>query len=105
MNKLADFVMSEAIEIYDERLKSLLRPDATLQKLTDGAVHGEGPVYFDEDDSVQIYAPDGTRLGKIPVPETCTNLTFGGKKRDRNCHDFTEAQALSSFSSFESLSE
>ena len=44
--------MTEGIEIYDDRLKDLLHPDATLQKLTDGAVHGEGPVYFHEDDSV-----------------------------------------------------
>ena len=26
--------MPEGIEIYDDRLKELLRPDATLQKLT-----------------------------------------------------------------------
>lgn len=44
--------MSEAIEIYDDRLKNLLLPDSKLQKLADGAVHGEGPVYFHEDDSV-----------------------------------------------------
>ena len=44
--------MSQSIEIYDDRLKKLLHPDASLQKLTDGAVHGEGPVYFHEDDSV-----------------------------------------------------
>ena len=44
--------MSEGIEIYDDRLKDLLHPDASLQKLTGGAVHGEGPVYFHEDDSV-----------------------------------------------------
>ncbi len=44
--------MSEAIEIYDDRLKNLLLPDSELQKLADGAVHGEGPVYFHEDDSV-----------------------------------------------------
>ena len=44
--------MFEAIEIYDARFKSLLHPNSKLQKLTDGAVHGEGPVYFHEDDSV-----------------------------------------------------
>ena len=44
--------MSEGIEIYDDRFKSLLYPNTKLQKLTDGAVHGEGPVYFHEDDSV-----------------------------------------------------
>ncbi|MGB3655937.1 MAG: hypothetical protein WBA41_32640 [Rivularia sp. (in: cyanobacteria)] len=32
---------------------------------------------------MQIYAPDGTKLGKILVPETCANLTFGGKEGNR----------------------
>lgn len=40
------------IEIYDERMRALIRPDASLEKLTEGAVHSEGPVYFPEDDSV-----------------------------------------------------
>lgn len=40
------------IEIYDERMRALIRPDASLEKLTEGAVHSEGPVYFAEDDSV-----------------------------------------------------
>ena len=44
--------MSQDLKIYDDRLKSLLHPDSKLQKLADGAVHGEGPVYFYEDDSL-----------------------------------------------------
>ncbi|WP_375496308.1 SMP-30/gluconolactonase/LRE family protein [uncultured Nostoc sp.] len=40
-------------------------------------------VFTSSQDSVQIYAPDGTRLGKIIVPETSANLTFGGKESDR----------------------
>lgn len=43
----------------------------------------EGNIFTSSADSVQIYAPDGTRLGKIFVPEICANLTFGGKNRDR----------------------
>ncbi|MEG4107924.1 SMP-30/gluconolactonase/LRE family protein [Microcoleus sp. S13_C5] len=42
-----------------------------------------GNIFTSSQDSVQVYAPDGTRLGKILVPETCANLTFGGVKRDR----------------------
>jgi gluconolactonase len=34
-------------------------------------------------DGVQIFAPDGQRIGQILLPETCANLTFGGKKRNR----------------------
>lgn len=32
---------------------------------------------------VHIFAPDGTLIGKIHLPETCANLCFGGVKRDR----------------------
>ncbi len=29
------------------------------------------------------YAKDGTQIGKIPIPETVANVTFGGLKRNR----------------------
>ena len=32
---------------------------------------------------VECYHPDGTLLGKIPVPEIVANVTFGGPKRNR----------------------
>src|SRR5271165_5577409 len=32
---------------------------------------------------VHIFAPDGTLIGKIHLPETCANLCFGGIKRNR----------------------
>lgn len=52
--------------------------------LPDGLrVDERGNVFTSSQDSVQVYAPDGTRIGKIPVPETVANLTFGGKNRDR----------------------
>jgi gluconolactonase len=41
-----------------------------------------GNLFISSEDSVQIYAPDGTRIGKILVPEKVGNLTFGG--RDSN---------------------
>lgn len=46
-------------------------------------VDEHGNIFTSSEDSVQVYAPDGTRLGKILVPETCANLTFGGQERDR----------------------
>jgi gluconolactonase len=42
-----------------------------------------GNVFTSSEDSVQVYAPDGNRLGKILVPEVCSNLTFGGMKGNR----------------------
>ena len=54
--------MSEAIEIYDDRMRALVRPGASLQKVANGAVHSEGPVYFREDDSVVWSDAHGNRL-------------------------------------------
>lgn len=34
-------------------------------------------------DGVHIFAPDGTRIGMILIPEICGNLCFGGPKRNR----------------------
>ena len=34
-------------------------------------------------DGIHVYAPDGTRIGQILVPESCANLTFVGKHRNR----------------------
>jgi hypothetical protein len=32
---------------------------------------------------VRCYAPNGDLIGNIRIPETCANLCFGGKKRNR----------------------
>lgn len=34
-------------------------------------------------DGVHCYAPDGTLIGKIHLPEACSNLCFGGLKKNR----------------------
>ncbi len=41
---------------------------------------GWGPNGFN---GVHVFAPDGTRIGKVHLPETCANLCFGGAKKDR----------------------
>ena len=47
--------------------------------LADGfRVDVHGFVYTSSEDSVQVFAPDGTRIGRISVPEKVGNLTFGG---------------------------
>jgi gluconolactonase len=40
-------------------------------------------LYTSSRDSIQVYAEDGTRLGKILVPEPIANCTFGGKDKNR----------------------
>jgi gluconolactonase len=34
-------------------------------------------------DGVLIFAPDGTKIGRIALPERCANVCFGGLKRNR----------------------
>ena len=34
-------------------------------------------------DGVHIFAPDGSRIGQIVLPEICSNLCFGGRKGNR----------------------
>ncbi|MBM3766488.1 MAG: SMP-30/gluconolactonase/LRE family protein [Acidobacteria bacterium] len=34
-------------------------------------------------DGVHIFAPDGQRIGQIRLPEICSNVAFGGAKRNR----------------------
>lgn len=51
--------------------------------LADGfRVDINGWIYTSSADSIQVYHPDGTRLGRIPVPEKIANCTFGGPARD-----------------------
>ncbi len=35
------------------------------------------------EDGVAVFAPDGTLIGRILLPERCANLCFGGRKRNR----------------------
>jgi gluconolactonase len=34
-------------------------------------------------DGVQVFSPDGERIGQILLPERCANIAFGGAKRNR----------------------
>jgi gluconolactonase len=36
-----------------------------------------------QEDGVRCYAPDGDLVGKIHIPETCANLCFGGRFKNR----------------------
>lgn len=42
-----------------------------------------GNLWTSAGDGVHCFAPDGTLLGKILVPQTVANLTFGGDRRNR----------------------
>ena len=46
-------------------------------------VDTNGNVWTSTGEGVYCYAPDGTLLGKIKVPEVVANVCFGGPKRNR----------------------
>jgi gluconolactonase len=57
-----------------------------IAKITPGLPDGfrvdeMGWIYTSSEDSVQVLHPDGSLLGRIPVPEKIGNLTFGGPFR------------------------
>lgn len=74
-----------AYSIADGRKASNMRIFAVVEPgQPDGfCIDRAGNVFTSSEDSVQIYSPAGQQLAKIRVPEICTNLTFGGKERDR----------------------
>ena len=43
----------------------------------------DGNVWSSTGEGVHCFAPDGTLLGKIKVPEVVSNVCFGGPKRNR----------------------
>ena len=46
-------------------------------------VDRHGNIFASSGDSVRVYAPDGTLIGRILVPEVVSNVCFGGPKRNR----------------------
>jgi gluconolactonase len=50
---------------------------------TDGNIWASSGWVGDGYDGVQVFAPDGTRIGMIKLPEICGNVCFGGTKRNR----------------------
>ncbi|MBR0558277.1 SMP-30/gluconolactonase/LRE family protein [Ciceribacter sp. L1K23] len=54
------------------------------QGLPDGfRIDTAGNLWTSAGDGVHCFAPDGILLGKILVPQTVANLTFGGPRRNR----------------------
>lgn len=49
----------------------------------DGNVWSAAGWVGEEYNGVHVFAPDGTLIGKIHLPETCANLCFGGAKKNR----------------------
>lgn len=50
---------------------------------TDGNIWSSAGWVGDGYDGVHIFAPNGDRIGQIKLPEICSNVCFGGRKRNR----------------------
>ena len=74
-----------ALDVADDGTLSNSRIFADVSPgLPDGfRLDTEGNVWTSAADGIHCYAPDGTLLGKIHVPEVVANLTFGGPKKNR----------------------
>ncbi len=85
------------IWVYDVDGDKLKNPRTFASMEMDGKVGFADGIRCDEDgnvwaaagwvgdgyDGVHIFAPDGTRIGLIRLPEICGNLCFGGSKRNQ----------------------
>ena len=50
---------------------------------TDGNIWSSAGWVGEGYDGVHVFAPDGDRIGQIMLPEICSNVCFGGTKRNR----------------------
>jgi gluconolactonase len=85
------------IWVYDIDGASLKNPKTFASMELDGKTGFADGIRCDEDgnvwagmgwvgdgyDGVHIFAPDGARIGQIRLPEICSNVCFGGSKRNR----------------------
>jgi gluconolactonase len=76
------------IRVFDVDSKGRLSESRVFADVSPGVPDGMrvdeyGNVWTSAADGIHCYAPDGTSLGKILVPETVANLAFGGPNRNR----------------------
>lgn len=72
-----------AFDVDGMRLQNMRVLAVISPGLPDGfRIDRQGWIYTSSEDAVQILAPDGQVLGRIPVPEKVGNLCFGGPALD-----------------------
>jgi gluconolactonase len=62
---------------------SKLFATATIGVFDGFRLDAKGNIWTSAGDGVHVYAPDGTLIGKIKIPEVVANVCFGGPKRNR----------------------
>lgn len=81
---VADSGKPHHIRVFDVQKNGTLANGKIFCVIDKGVPDGircdkRGRVWSSAEDGVQIFAPDGSLIGKILVPETPANLCFGGK--------------------------
>lgn len=56
--------------------------DCTAGRFDGMRLDDAGRLWAATDDGVHCIAPDGTLIGKVKIPEICSNVVFGGPKRN-----------------------
>ena len=64
------------------------RTRASSSRMDEGLADGfrvdvEGNIWTSAQDGIHVIAPDGRRLGRLPIPERTSNCVFGGPDGDR----------------------
>ena len=75
------------VRVFDVTADNTLANGRVFCEIDQGVPDGircdrHGNLFSSADDGVHVFAPDGTRLGKILVPEPPANLCFGGAAGD-----------------------
>ncbi|MGN9908526.1 SMP-30/gluconolactonase/LRE family protein [Phytohabitans sp. LJ34] len=75
------------VRVFDVGDSGDLRGGEVFATCTAGSFDGmrldhRGNVWVSAHDGVHVFAPDGTLIGKLLVPEIVSNLTFGGPRRN-----------------------
>ena len=85
--KILAFDVSEnGREISNKRVQIDAGPDGTPDGMRcdiDGNLWCGWGMGSEALDGVLVFAPDGTKIGRIALPERCANVCFGGPKRNR----------------------
>jgi gluconolactonase len=85
---IADSGAPKHLRVFDVSADGKLRGGGVFAVCTGGRFDGfrldeAGRIWTSTDDGVHVYDPDGTLLGKIKVPESVSNVVFGGPRRNR----------------------
>lgn len=76
------------IFVHDVIDGARLSPRRSFARVGDGVPDGfrvdeRGSVWTSAGSAVEVYAPDGALIAQITVPEPVSNVTFGGRYRNR----------------------